>query len=120
MINIKAAKAPARTVMLPLSLIQIHSGPTSTMKVLLLLSCLAALALASPLPRPQERNPRTTFYPFATAQAIIDQILRGQGNPNVLPKLTQVFPCGTNNQDTCTVTIGEQEQAQDAGAGGHG
>ncbi|KAK4312570.1 hypothetical protein Pmani_016034 [Petrolisthes manimaculis] len=88
------------------------------MKILLLLLwCLAAFTLASPLPRPQERNPRTTFYPFATAQAIIDQILRGQGNPNVLPKVTQVFPCGTNNQDTCTVTIGEQGQTQEADHG---
>ncbi|KAK4312572.1 hypothetical protein Pmani_016036 [Petrolisthes manimaculis] len=37
--------------------------------LLLLLSCLAALTLASPLPRPQERNPRL-FYIQGLAQVL--------------------------------------------------
>ncbi|KAK3888709.1 hypothetical protein Pcinc_007243 [Petrolisthes cinctipes] len=113
MINIKAAKAPARTVMLPLSLIQIYSGPTTTtttittttttMKLLLLLSCLAVLALASPLPRPQERT-------IATINAVIREFLGGDANGGILdtfiPDITKTIPCGVDNAQTCLITIG--------------
>ncbi|KAK3888707.1 hypothetical protein Pcinc_007241 [Petrolisthes cinctipes] len=78
----------------------------TTMKVLLLLlSCLAALSLASPLPRPQERDPRL-FFPDPLIQPLINKLFEVNPIIEALPGISKSYPCGANNDRTCIITVG--------------
>ncbi|KAK4312569.1 hypothetical protein Pmani_016033 [Petrolisthes manimaculis] len=88
--------------------------------LLLLLSCLAALTLASPLPRPQERAPRL-FIPRAVIDTVVNTV---QGFPSALgllntliPDVTKTFPCGTNGGEMCTISIENRRRRRRRGLG---
>lgn len=77
------------------------------MRVLLMLvSCLAVLTLASPLPRPQEENPRL-FINDPLTQGLLNNILginNVPANGVVIPIFTKTIPCGENQE--CIITVG--------------
>lgn len=84
------------------------------MKVLLLLllvvSCLAALALASPLPRPQGGGDPRLFVNPAFVQGFVNNVLGlADKNPlitTLLDGIDKEIICNTPNNQACVITIG--------------